>query len=275
MLSPDPVTQAPENGQNYNRYSYANNNPLKYVDTNGYEFGSPGIGVSVSTTGAGFGDQFNNDGWEPPMTVARSLGAYIEYYRSVGHPAPVQAARSAICANQNCSPFGYNSHEVNSFEFYFHFFGVDSARTSAANFLLYGGDPALLHSSTGDDTDINGNVRSLQQVISHYADNVGDVSTYASTIATIATFVVPGSGPARVVATAGSLVGVIADIAKGDIYSAKEGFSALAGSKIFEMMVDRVPGFKQLPGEAQFRIVAGIMSVYQLTATAREAAEND
>ncbi|MCP5130849.1 MAG: hypothetical protein H6985_14850 [Pseudomonadales bacterium] len=32
MLSPDPVTQAPENGQNYNRYSYAYNNPLKYTD---------------------------------------------------------------------------------------------------------------------------------------------------------------------------------------------------------------------------------------------------
>jgi RHS repeat-associated protein len=37
MLSPDPVTQAPENGQNYNRYSYAFNNPLKYVDQNGHE----------------------------------------------------------------------------------------------------------------------------------------------------------------------------------------------------------------------------------------------
>ena len=38
MLSPDPVTQAPENGQNYNRYTYANNNPLKYSDPSGFEF---------------------------------------------------------------------------------------------------------------------------------------------------------------------------------------------------------------------------------------------
>jgi len=37
MLSPDPVTQAPENGQNYNRYIYANNNPLKYSDPSGFE----------------------------------------------------------------------------------------------------------------------------------------------------------------------------------------------------------------------------------------------
>jgi len=36
MLSPDPVTQAPENGQNYNRYRYANNNPLKYSDPSGF-----------------------------------------------------------------------------------------------------------------------------------------------------------------------------------------------------------------------------------------------
>lgn len=37
MLSPDPVTQAPKNGQNYNRYSYAYNNPLKYTDPSGYQ----------------------------------------------------------------------------------------------------------------------------------------------------------------------------------------------------------------------------------------------
>ncbi|GHD29546.1 RHS repeat-associated core domain-containing protein [Parahalioglobus pacificus] len=37
MLSPDPVTQALENGQNYNRYTYVYNNPLKYTDPSGYE----------------------------------------------------------------------------------------------------------------------------------------------------------------------------------------------------------------------------------------------
>jgi len=35
FLSPDPFVQAPEYSQNYNRYSYAWNNPLKYTDPSG------------------------------------------------------------------------------------------------------------------------------------------------------------------------------------------------------------------------------------------------
>lgn len=36
MLSPDPYIVEPSNSQNYNRYSYALNNPLKYIDPTGY-----------------------------------------------------------------------------------------------------------------------------------------------------------------------------------------------------------------------------------------------
>ena len=36
FLSPDPVVQNPYNSQNYNRYSYVLNNPLKYTDPSGY-----------------------------------------------------------------------------------------------------------------------------------------------------------------------------------------------------------------------------------------------
>ena len=35
FLSPDPYVQAPDNSQNYNRYSYCLNNPLKYTDPDG------------------------------------------------------------------------------------------------------------------------------------------------------------------------------------------------------------------------------------------------
>lgn len=36
MMSPDPVTAEPDGGRNYNRYTYAYNNPLRYVDLTGY-----------------------------------------------------------------------------------------------------------------------------------------------------------------------------------------------------------------------------------------------
>jgi RHS repeat-associated protein len=38
FLSPDPYVQMPEFSQNYNRYSYCVNNPLKYRDENGEFF---------------------------------------------------------------------------------------------------------------------------------------------------------------------------------------------------------------------------------------------
>ena len=38
FLSPDNHIQAPGNPQNYNRYSYVLNNPLKYTDPSGYEY---------------------------------------------------------------------------------------------------------------------------------------------------------------------------------------------------------------------------------------------
>ncbi|HEY9123379.1 MAG TPA: RHS repeat-associated core domain-containing protein, partial [Bacteroidales bacterium] len=37
FLSPDNVVQAPDNGQNYNRYSYCLNNPLRYTYPSGWE----------------------------------------------------------------------------------------------------------------------------------------------------------------------------------------------------------------------------------------------
>lgn len=40
FLSPDPYVQAPSNPQNYNRYSYCLNNPLKYTDPDGELFGT-------------------------------------------------------------------------------------------------------------------------------------------------------------------------------------------------------------------------------------------
>ena len=40
FLSPDIYIQSPTNSQNFNRYSYVMNNPLKYTDPSGYEWDS-------------------------------------------------------------------------------------------------------------------------------------------------------------------------------------------------------------------------------------------
>ena len=50
FLSPDPDLQAPSDLQNYNRYSYVLNNPLRYTDPSGYDFWSS------------LGDFFSNPG---------------------------------------------------------------------------------------------------------------------------------------------------------------------------------------------------------------------
>ena len=50
MLSTDPLSRAPENGQNYNRYTYANNNPLKYSDPSGFYF-EPTTAAATYTIG--------------------------------------------------------------------------------------------------------------------------------------------------------------------------------------------------------------------------------
>ena len=36
ILSPDKFVQSPANTQNYNRYSYCLNNPMKFTDPSGY-----------------------------------------------------------------------------------------------------------------------------------------------------------------------------------------------------------------------------------------------
>ena len=70
MLSPDPVLQNPYSTQNYNRYSYVMNNPLKYTDPSGYQMSYQDF-VTSETVGSGgslpswyAGDDFFG-GWMP------------------------------------------------------------------------------------------------------------------------------------------------------------------------------------------------------------------
>ncbi len=80
FLQPDNYVQDPNNTQNYNRYSYVLNNPLKYIDPSGESFwksvasvfvsvafSAVGIAVGISTGGAigwvGYVD-FNSGDWQ-------------------------------------------------------------------------------------------------------------------------------------------------------------------------------------------------------------------
>jgi len=59
FLSPDPFVQAPDNLQNYNRYSYCLNNPLKYTDPSGESITLAVIAGAVA--GAYIGGAMAND----------------------------------------------------------------------------------------------------------------------------------------------------------------------------------------------------------------------
>ena len=63
FLSPDNYIQAPDNSQNFNRYAYCLNNPLKYTDPSGEIFWAPII--LGATIGAYMGGTIANNDYNP------------------------------------------------------------------------------------------------------------------------------------------------------------------------------------------------------------------
>lgn len=63
FLSPDPFVQAPEDLQNYNRYSYCLNNPLKYSDPSGESIVAGAV-IIGALAGAYFGGALANDSYK-------------------------------------------------------------------------------------------------------------------------------------------------------------------------------------------------------------------
>jgi hypothetical protein len=54
FIYPDPVVQSPDNSQNYNRYAYCLNNPLKYTDPSGEKWWHWGVGILAGTSVTSF-----------------------------------------------------------------------------------------------------------------------------------------------------------------------------------------------------------------------------
>ena len=92
FLSPDPYVQAPNNPQNFNRYSYCLNNPLKYTDPSG-EF-CVGAVIAGAIIGLYMGGTLANKSYNP---IKWDYGSG-QTWRYMGYGAIVGAASGYVGA---------------------------------------------------------------------------------------------------------------------------------------------------------------------------------
>ncbi len=116
FLSPDPYVQAPDMSQNFNRYSYALNNPLRFTDPNGEFFFAPLIilgggflmgylGHGMSTGNWGFMALVS--GWMGMITSGVTMGG-SSVFMSVGQAfAHVGSDAGAMLLNNVVKPIEY------------------------------------------------------------------------------------------------------------------------------------------------------------------------
>ena len=130
FLSPDPYVQMPDFTQNFNRYSYCLNNPLKYVDKDG-EFFHLIIGAIVGGifNWASHGFQFNAKGlgYFAVGAIAGAVGAGIGAGISsaiaggsfgagfIGSSAAMTATSSFVTGVAIGSGYGFSSGFINGF----------------------------------------------------------------------------------------------------------------------------------------------------------------
>ena len=119
FLSPDPVIQAPGNPQNYNRYSYVLNNPLKYTDPSGY-VRIEEIYNNLMDTPYG-GTWSPEDGYHVFTTEDGAFEAGMDYVNTTdswgeGHTAPSeQAVRNAYEGGYSPGETGHWETSVKGF----------------------------------------------------------------------------------------------------------------------------------------------------------------
>lgn len=116
MLSPDNYVQADNLGQNYNRYSYAINNPLKYTDPSGEIFFTAATLIASAFTGGGSLALL-------PMAIGADLGMW----------------QGGAMANGTGNPFKWNYGSAQTWGYMTGGAAIGAASGSAANAIANSG----------------------------------------------------------------------------------------------------------------------------------------
>ena len=117
FISPDPFVQMPDNSQNFNRYTYCLNNPLRYTDESGEIFWLiPAIGAAI---GAYMGGVIANDSYNPTkwdfssgktwwnMLAGSAVGGLSAYVGSAIATSGIAAAQTiSIAGSSLTNSFG-------------------------------------------------------------------------------------------------------------------------------------------------------------------------
>jgi RHS repeat-associated protein len=96
MLNVDPVLQAPLNSQNYNKYSYCLNNPLKYTDPSGYSiFDGIDFGGFFAGLAGAKGGQYGRSNYTQSQ-IRNTSQPYMVAYSTVAAKTQIQMASILI-----------------------------------------------------------------------------------------------------------------------------------------------------------------------------------
>ncbi len=122
MLSPDNYVQDPTNPQNYNRYSYCLNNPLKYTDPDGefitWSFGNGGFSIGLNFTPIGIPLGFG-------INIGYGNGFAPGLYGEIGYRVGGTGLGSGVTLQQSLDyNFKYNSWSTTTSEVAYASFGA-------------------------------------------------------------------------------------------------------------------------------------------------------